>query len=78
MTDPRTVTTDLPTLQRRIRVARGLEPGDLLLTGGQVVNVFTGRVEAANVVLAWRIWQLTKCHDTRLGSSTESIRQDTA
>jgi adenine deaminase len=39
-------------LQRRIRVALGEEPGDLLLTGAQVVNVFTGCVEPANVVVA--------------------------
>ena len=39
-------------LQRRIRVALGQEPGDLLLTGAQVVNVFTDRVEPANVVVA--------------------------
>jgi adenine deaminase len=39
-------------LQRRIRVALGHEPGDLLLTGGQVVNVFTCQVEPANVVIA--------------------------
>jgi imidazolonepropionase-like amidohydrolase len=39
-------------LERRLRVARGQEPGDLLLTGGQVVNVFTERVEPANVVIA--------------------------
>ena len=38
-------------LQRRIRVARGEDPGDLLLSGGQVVNVFTQRIEPANVVL---------------------------
>jgi adenine deaminase len=43
---------ELPVLQRRIRVARGREPGDLLLTGGQVVNVFTQRLELANVVIA--------------------------
>jgi adenine deaminase len=43
---------DLRTLQRCIAVARGREPGDLLLTGGRVVNVFTQRVESANVVLA--------------------------
>lgn len=43
---------ELPALQRRIRVARGAEPGDVLLTGGQVVNVFTQRLEAANVVIA--------------------------
>lgn len=40
------------TLQQRIRVARGEEPGDRLLTGGQVVNVFTGRVQSGNVVIA--------------------------
>ena len=40
------------TLQRRIRVARGLEQGDLALVGGQVVNVFTQAIEPANVVIA--------------------------
>ncbi len=39
-------------LRRRIRVALGREPGDVLLTGGQVVNVFTQRVEPGNVVIA--------------------------
>ncbi|MDX1947785.1 MAG: adenine deaminase [Pirellulaceae bacterium] len=39
-------------LARRIRVALGQEPGDLLIAGGQVVNVFTGQVERANVVVA--------------------------
>jgi adenine deaminase len=43
---------DLELLQRRIRVARGLEPGDLLLRGGQIVNVFTGQIESGNVVIA--------------------------
>jgi adenine deaminase len=43
---------DLSAWQRRLRVALGQEPGDLVLTGGQVVNVFTQRVEPANVVLA--------------------------
>jgi adenine deaminase len=45
-------TPNEPTLERRLRVARGQEPGDLLLTGGQIVNVFTERVEPANVVIA--------------------------
>jgi adenine deaminase len=40
------------TIARRIRVALGLEPGDLLLTGVRVVNVFTRRVEEADVVVA--------------------------
>jgi adenine deaminase len=39
-------------LRRRVRVALGQEPGDLVLTGGQVVNVFTGIVQSANVVVA--------------------------
>jgi adenine deaminase len=38
--------------QRRIRVALAKEPGDLLITGGQVVNVFNRRVEPADVVIA--------------------------
>jgi adenine deaminase len=42
----------VPVLQRRVRVALGQEPGDLVLAGGRVVNVFTERVEPANVVLA--------------------------
>ena len=37
---------------RRIRVALGHEPGDLLITGGQVVNVFNRRVEPADLVIA--------------------------
>jgi adenine deaminase len=39
-------------LARRIRVALGQEPGDLLLAGGHVVNVFNRRVERADVVIA--------------------------
>src|SRR6266545_783133 len=51
MTPPLPVAS-VPLLQRRIRVALGQEPGDLVLTGGRVVNVFTERVEPANVVVA--------------------------
>jgi len=50
--DPLSTRSAQEVLARRIRVARGHEPGDLLLTGGQVVNVFTKRVESANVVIA--------------------------
>jgi len=39
-------------LRRRIRVARGEEPGDLLLTGGRVLNVFTGEIGPGDVVVA--------------------------
>ena len=38
--------------RRRIRVALDQEPGDLLIRGGQVVNVFNRRVEPADVVIA--------------------------
>ncbi len=44
--------TPIEILQRRIRVARGDEPGDAVLVGGQVVNVFTREIALANVVLA--------------------------
>ncbi|MHC5115297.1 MAG: amidohydrolase family protein, partial [Planctomycetota bacterium] len=43
---------DAETLRRRVRVARGEEPADLLLVGGRVVNVFTGFVGTANVAIA--------------------------
>ncbi len=43
---------DVSCLRRRIRVALGQEPGDLLIAGGQVVNVFNRRVEPADVVIA--------------------------
>ena len=43
---------EMQILQRRIRVARGLEPGDLLLCNGQIVNVFTGQIEPGHVVMA--------------------------
>jgi adenine deaminase len=52
LTDEPAAPVELSVLQRRIRVAQGKEPGDLLLTGGRVLNVFTERMEAANVVLA--------------------------
>jgi adenine deaminase len=42
---------DPRSLARRIRVALGQEPGDLLITGGQIVNVFSRRVEPADVVI---------------------------
>jgi len=43
--------TDVAALQKRIRVALGQEPADLVLTGGQVVNVFTRRIEPGNVAV---------------------------
>src|SRR5579864_1832150 len=42
----------LQQLRRRVRVARGEEAGDLRLTGGQVLNVFTRQIEPAEVVIA--------------------------
>jgi adenine deaminase len=39
-------------LQRRVNVALGREPADLLIEGGHVVNVFTRRIEPADVVIA--------------------------
>ena len=42
----------LRAMARRVGVALGREPGDLLLTGGRVLNVFTRRVEEADIVVA--------------------------
>jgi len=51
MPAPPWITGNEGILERRLRVAQGREAGDLLLAGGQVVNVFTQRVEPANVIL---------------------------
>jgi adenine deaminase len=42
----------LEQLQRRVRVARGLEPADLLLSDGRIANVFTGVMEPGHVAIA--------------------------
>ena len=38
--------------QRALRIATADEPADLILRGGQVVNVFTGEIEQANITIA--------------------------
>jgi adenine deaminase len=50
--EPLRLGRDTEQLRRRIRVARAQEPGDLLITGGHVVNVFNRRVEPGDVVIA--------------------------
>jgi len=39
-------------LKRMIRVARGEEPADLVLSGGRLVNVFSGRIEEGDLAVA--------------------------
>ena len=41
-----------PTLSRVIEVAMGRTAPDLLLSGGRVLNVYTGRLEEADVAVA--------------------------
>ena len=43
---------DVAAWQRRIRVAQGQEPADLVLAGGRVVDVFGGELVAADVAIA--------------------------
>ena len=43
---------DSARISRRIRVARGLEPADLVLTNARVVNVFNGEIEEAAVAVS--------------------------
>jgi adenine deaminase len=38
--------------RRLVAVARGLEPADLVVRGGLVLNVYTGRLEAASIGIA--------------------------
>jgi len=52
MPAPPRVTISQEILKRRLRVAQGREAGDLLLTGAHVINVFTQRIELANVIIA--------------------------
>lgn len=52
MSKPTNGEPNVAALQRRIRVARGQEAGDLLLSGGRVVNVFTQEIQQADVVIA--------------------------
>jgi adenine deaminase len=56
---------DVSSARRRIRVALGQEPGDLLIAGGQVVNVFNRRVEPADVVIADGRIAGVGCYDWR-------------
>jgi len=46
------VTPSLEQWQRAIRIARRLEPADTCLRGGQVLNVFSGELERADVAIA--------------------------
>lgn len=39
-------------LARAIRVARGLEPADLIVTNGKIVNVFSGEIHEGDVAIA--------------------------
>jgi adenine deaminase len=43
--------TEREQLAARLRVARGDEPADLVLTGGKVVNVFSGAVQEIDVAM---------------------------
>lgn len=43
--------TEREQLAAHLRVARGDEPADLVLTGGKMIDVFTGKVQEINVAL---------------------------
>ena len=52
MPDANAAAPSLANWQRALRVAAGADAPDLLLRGGQVVNVLTGEIERANVAVA--------------------------
>ena len=59
-------------LRRGMRVALGDAPADLILRGGQVVNVFTGDVSLANVVISQdRIAAVGSIRDGMVGPQTQ-------
>ena len=51
MPDPATIFA-APAWRRRLRVAQGLEPADLVLAGGEIVDVFGGDTFRADVAIA--------------------------
>jgi adenine deaminase len=51
MPDPATM-FDVPTWRRRLRVAQGQEPADLVLTGGTIINVLSGDTYGADIAIA--------------------------
>ena len=58
--------------RRLIRVALGDEPADAVLTGGRVVNVFTGEIVPADVVMAaGRIAAVGDSRQQLIGPDTE-------
>src|SRR5215207_3205817 len=50
VSDP-TATFDAPAWRRRLRVAQGQEPADLVLAGGEIVDVFGGDTYQADVAI---------------------------
>src|SRR5918998_3707852 len=50
VSDP-TTTFDAPAWRRRLRVAQGQEPADLVLAGGEIVDVFGGDTYQADVAI---------------------------
>ena len=42
---------DFSSMQRRINVASGKEPADLVVKGGKVLNVFTGDITQGDVAV---------------------------
>jgi adenine deaminase len=67
-----TAQNDPLAIRRRIRVALDQEPGDLLITGAQVVNVFNRRVEPADVVIADGRIAGVGCYSWRAAATIEA------
>jgi len=47
--------SEISGLRRRIEVARGARPADLLLRGGMVVNVLTGEIYRTNIAISEQV-----------------------
>ncbi len=42
----------LKSLQKRIRVARGEQPADIIISNGKIINVFNGEIEEGNIAIS--------------------------
>ena len=65
-------------LKRLIKVARGLEPPDLVLKGGQIVNVFSNEIYPADIALQLAAMLVVFLLIGLVGSTNPRLRIDQA
>lgn len=64
---------DLAIMQELIKVARGIEPADLFFTGGEIIDVYNGKVVKANLATKNQRIAYVGTSDRMVGSHTQII-----